>query len=180
MDIDLALRTGIDHKIQQKSNEWKWLLTKCEQHNVKSILEIGCYSGGGTFSFATFADRIITIDCINPMFDISKIGCQYNYIVGHSASESTIEKVAALLGSEKVDLLFIDGDHSYDGAKSDFELYGKFVSKLIAFHDIVDSDYHRGAGCYVSRFWSEIKTAYCSDEIIEARDWAGIGVLEIR
>ena len=39
---------------------------------------------------------------------------------------------------EPLDLLFIDGDHSYDGVRADFELYGRLVRPggLIALHDV--------------------------------------------
>ena len=42
----------------------------------------------------------------------------------------------------KIDVLFIDGDHSYDGVKTDFDLYSKILSDngLIIIHD-TDSDY---------------------------------------
>lgn len=42
----------------------------------------------------------------------------------------------------KIDVLFIDGDHSYDGVKTDFDLYSKILSDngLIVIHD-TDSDY---------------------------------------
>jgi hypothetical protein len=180
MDINLAWRVAAEHKIQQKRTEWEWLLVKCEQYDVQTVLEIGCYSGGGTFSFGTFAERLISIDHIDPpMFDISQIGCRYDYVAGNSAHPSTVEKVGALLGTDKVDLLFIDGNHSYDGVKRDFELYAKFASKLVAFHDIVDSKDHRNAGCFVSRFWSEIKARHKNTEeaIKEDGNWGGIGVI---
>jgi hypothetical protein len=42
----------------------------------------------------------------------------------------------------KIDVLFIDGDHSYEGVKLDFELYSKIVSPkgIILIHD-TDSEY---------------------------------------
>lgn len=42
----------------------------------------------------------------------------------------------------KIDLLFIDGDHSYEGVKTDFELYSKLLSDngIIIIHD-TDGDY---------------------------------------
>jgi len=42
----------------------------------------------------------------------------------------------------KIDLLFIDGDHSYEGVKTDFELYSKLltVNGIIVIHD-TDDDY---------------------------------------
>ncbi len=51
----------------------------------------------------------------------------------------------------------IDGDHSYDGVKRDFEMYEPLVGegKPIAFHDIVP--HPQAPACEVDRFWNEIK-----------------------
>jgi predicted O-methyltransferase YrrM len=86
-----------------------------------------------------------------------------------------------------LDFLFIDGDHSYEGVKKDFEIYSSLVRKggIIAFHDIVP-DYYTRYGIRtpsytggVPKFWNEIKYNYRYIEIIEDpnQDGYGIGVL---
>ena len=88
-------------------------------------------------------------------------------------------KTRILLKDEKVDFLFIDGDHTYQGVKQDFQMYSPLVKKggIVAVHDIVTHD--PASGCEVDRFWNEIKPTYQHIEIIEKQDqkWAGIGVL---
>jgi len=34
-----------------------------------------------------------------------------------------LKKIKAILRDKKVDFLFIDADHSYEGVKKDFEMY---------------------------------------------------------
>ena len=77
-----------------------------------------------------------------------------------------------------MDLLLIDGEHTYRGAKRDFNRFSQFVAPggTIALHDIVDSKYHRKLKCKVFKFWDEIKNNNQSFEIIKT-NWGGIGVV---
>lgn len=77
-----------------------------------------------------------------------------------------------------IDLLFVDGNHSYEGVKADFEALGP-RSRVVVFHDIV-SDACPG----VVRFWREIADAFPgrTAEFIDQYDsvagsFLGIGVL---
>lgn len=74
-------------------------------------------------------------------------------IIGDSAVLETLEKLKALLGGRKIDLLFIDGNHSYEGVKTDYEFYGPLVRHLIAFHD-VNGFTRRSKG--VNPYWDEL------------------------
>ena len=59
---------------------------------------------------------------------------QYRLISGDSTHESTYEKLTGLY-----DIIFIDGDHSYDGVIKDFNIYRKYIKKKSF---IVFDDYH--------------------------------------
>jgi predicted O-methyltransferase YrrM len=90
-------------------------------------------------------------------------GKQKIYLIqGDSHSIETLKKIEELLRDNKVDFLFIDGNHSYEGVKKDFEMYSLLVRKggIIAFHDIIP-DYYAKRGIKpasgVYKFWNEVK-----------------------
>lgn len=110
-----------------------------------------------------------------------------HFIRGDSHSDSTKQRVFDILNSgnpseiELLDFLFIDGDHSYEGVKQDFEMYSELVREggLIVFHDINDTERHRERNVYVAKFWKELSKKTNDFHFIEFNahdDWAGIGV----
>jgi predicted O-methyltransferase YrrM len=73
--------------------------------------------------------------------------------------------VAAAMWTRPIDLLFIDGDHSYEGVKSDWDLFAKFVNRFgfVVFHDTLwdlnpDPKWQR-ADMGVPRFVEELRRA---------------------
>jgi len=110
-------------------------------------------------------------------------------IDGSSRHEQTRERVADALAGRKVDLLFIDGDHSFNGVFLDFFIYREYVSAggLIAFHDIVPDNRLRfgepRVGAYVGEVpavWARLKNHYPAIEFVDdpSQEGLGIGVLD--
>src|SRR6266516_3996893 len=86
--------------------------------------------------------------------------------IGASHEEGTLQALKDLLGGDLVDLLFIDGDHSYAGVRRDFEMYSPLVADqgMVAFHDICHHPHHPDVG--VDMLWrseehtSELQSPY--------------------
>lgn len=186
----------------QVSYEILELLKIIDKTKPKTILEIGTANGGTLFLLSRIASedaKIISVDLPSKdggyprwktlLYKAFKKPKQEMHLVrGNSHSNKTFEEVMKVVNGNKVDFLFIDGDHSYEGVKKDFELYKELVRDdgFIAFHDIVP-DYSTRYGITTSSytggvpiFWNEIKGSYRYNEIIANpdQDGYGIGILE--
>lgn len=93
-----------------------------------------------------------------------------------SHAPGTFTAIRHRLAGERLDVLFLDGDHTYDGVKADFGVYSSLVRPggIIAFHDIVPNPLD--ADCQVFRFWQEIRRAFRHQEFVEDQNQAGKGI----
>lgn len=105
------------------------------------------------------------------------------FIRADSHLPETLEATRRALDGREVDFLFIDGDHSYEGVKSDFEMYSQLVRDggLVAFHDIVTHD--PAGDCHVERYWQELRREHKEKWELVERGYdphvCGIGVIRI-
>jgi predicted O-methyltransferase YrrM len=188
-DFSRNFYEGIIRPIQFKS-EFVELLKIFKMLNPKYILEIGIAKGGTLFCFCKLAKEdatIIGVDLENypdwrlRIFEAFKKGNQNLFILSGKDSHKidTLNEIRSILKGQKLDFLFIDGDHTYTGVKKDFEMYSPLIREggIIAFHDIVESKFDKKIE--VSKFWNEIKSNYEYREIIADpnQDGAGIGVI---
>lgn len=181
-------------KSYQIHTEIKSLISLIQQKQSRTYVEIGTAHGGTHFLIRKLCKSIklsVAIDTdIRNQFLIDRLTQteSSHYILGFSNHPNTIKKMNSILnGTQTVDVLFIDGDHSYQGVKSDFEHYQSLVRPggLIVFHDIVEDwkqRFGRNTNKYtggVPRFFSEIKDTYEHYSFVEdtEQDGFGIGVI---
>jgi cephalosporin hydroxylase len=179
----------------QVRSEIEALLALLEQNPPSVVLELGTARGGTLFllSHVAAADAtLVSVDLPGGDFgggypapwvpflgSFARERQTIELIRADSHASSTLERIRELLSGREVDLLLIDGDHSPDGVRQDFQLYSPLVRAggWIAFHDIVPGREDLGGG--VPDFWKELKTHHSAREIVE--DWTqgayGIGLI---
>lgn len=181
----------------QVKSEIERLIGVVTNMRPRRILEIGTATGGTLFLFCKFAHPnavIVSIDLPKgeswggypawkiPLFMSFKLPDQsLRLIRADSHLKTTREALEEILGGELLDFLFIDGDHTYEGVKRDFEMYFPLVRKggIIAFHDICK--HPLGSDCQVEYLWERLRQSYYCKEIVEnpKQGWGGIGVLHV-
>lgn len=171
----------------QHENELRFLAEKARGIEPDIVVEIGTAFGGTFYVWCRGLnpEHVVSIDLPGtksgaypysrtPLLERFTDNAEVTAIRGDSKSVEVREELERVLDGRKVDFLFIDGDHSYEGVKADFENYSRYVRDggIIAFDDIIE-DPTRG----VHKFWKEIEGDYKTEEHIEP-DWnAGIGIL---
>lgn len=170
-------------RAEQHSGELDLLAKQCK--NFKSILEIGSREGGVLMTLHNvlpLETKLYSIDLgsdiegekpphhmtLEAAVDaISKDGRSIELKFGDSTLDEQIEWARQ---RAPFDFIFIDGDHSYEGVKADFNNYRAFA-QVIGFHDI------RNPNLGVMQLWNEIRPLYDTCEWCQRGSIMGIGLI---
>lgn len=168
-------------RTEQKPEELAWWIRALLEAGVRRLLTVGPAWGGVEWHVArVFREqgRNIEITALDPrprpelretLADAERrFGQRLRLVVG----DSGVDLEAGY------DAVHIDGDHGYRAVSRDWRLARRLGARLIAFHDIVDSDWHAQNHCCVSRLWAELKAAHRTAERA-GDDWGGIGVVHL-
>jgi cephalosporin hydroxylase len=179
----------------QYPEELRSLARLVAERRPRAVLEIGTADGGTLFAHARLAAPdalVLSVDLPEgpfgggypawrtPLYEaFARPGQRLELLRADSHAPATAERIEELLGGRRVEYAFIDGDHTYDGVRRDFELCRRFAADdaVVAFHDI--AVHPSETGCEVHKFWREVKERYRHEEFVRDadQDCYGIGVL---
>lgn len=126
---------------------------------IYTVLEIGVYSGYSMMGWLQVSDPTVVAVGLD-MAPVVNAPWPKNVsmVTGDSHNPAIIKRVHSMF-PKGVDFLFIDGDHSLQGCRDDYNYYCDLVNPngLIGFHDILIGD--------VRATWREMVKRYPSVQI---------------
>jgi len=199
IDVDaLVLKTQEVFMAIQNPNELCSFLEILVERRPKVIVEIGTAAGGHFYCLCQAADpsaMLVSIDFPGGEYGPapSKTDCnlyatfgfpgqRLEFIRQSSLRQYTLRTLEGILGDREIDLLYLDGDHSYSGVKSDYERYAPLVAKggIIGIHDIWQVPNPEALPYVVNEaaiFWQELSPRVSCREILDqsslSPQWSG-------
>lgn len=161
----------MDGGLEQNEQELAMLVDFIQKKDIESYLEIGIAKG----DLMRYMQELGLITYgITPDIRDSHEGL-LNIYYGKSQDAEIIQRVSHLY-TYSFDLIFVDGDHSYEAVKADYENY-KGMCRYMAFHDILGLRDCEG----VAKLWQELKEKHKTLEFIadERKYASGIGIIYI-
>jgi cephalosporin hydroxylase len=135
-----------------------------------TYVEIGCYAGGSACLLLQRPNtKVISIDLGYPISkeivyqnvkNLNIHSNDYYYLQGNSQTYEMVDSLKSL--TNNIDILFIDGDHSYQGVINDFLLYENLVTPkgYIIFDDYNDLQHSPEVKIAVDNIISTIEEKY--------------------
>lgn len=172
--------------LSQRKHEIMMLWTVFHYQNPSVVVEVGTAQGGTFAAWCELAPPgalLISLDrCVNdcrprpgepvhpsiyngPLrmteqgggtYSLGKKGQTVKAINGWTYEQSTQESLINALGGRKIQFLYHDASHDYEGSMSDFGWMWPLIEEggIMAFHDIMES---KAEGVTKSKFWKWVK-----------------------
>jgi len=143
-----------DDVIWQNSEELEQYLAWLKQFHIRRYLEIGSWTG----RLINFLHRELAFEKVAAC-DLGwaeEAGLEIRFdpdIHQLRASSWSPEFLQWREALGPMDVVFIDGDHTYEGVKRDFEINRAAPHRFLVFHDIKEQRFGPG----VVKFWKELK-----------------------
>lgn len=191
MDIDATETAHVacsDFHASQQVDELARAIELVAKLDPRIIVEIGCDAGGTLYCWTQMATRVYGITLPHNTFETGGGGKKLethgaDVLLGDSHSFSSSQWLDRRLDGRKIDVLIIDGDHSYKGVWMDLAMYGPLVRRggIVLMHDIAVTTDSRAT---VWKVWQEIRTlsdVFDTEEIVNVSHGAlGWGVIRVR
>lgn len=194
-DVDGCLAVIQEHfpgGLTQLRSEITSFVEYARRSSPATLLEIGSATSGNAFLLAQTLPSLEQMICLDlhvrnrhQLRALTRSDVDVRVVDGSSHRAEALDAVRSALGGRPLDLLFIDGDHSFGGVFLDFFLYRDLVRPggLIAFHDIVPDDRLRSGeprlGAYVGEvpaLWARLKGFFPTQEFVESWEQEGLGI----
>lgn len=193
LPLVLARRAIREFDAVQRTWELQSLIALVRRMKPTTIVEIGTYKGGTLACWAAVAPppaHIVSIDLPPPWENREAIAAsvarahtmlrpsqRLTTISADSHDSDTLARLKEALAGAPLDVLWIDGDHTYEGVSRDVQMYGPLVRPggIIALHDIHRSDLLPDQR--TEEYWKETKARARTREFIaQPAPGGGMGI----
>jgi predicted O-methyltransferase YrrM len=160
----------LNHGVASLQIDEAALLYRLGRHATTGpVVEIGRFKGGSTLIFASAMRELVELwsydfhvalrpDMPGEQLDAELRAALERYGLAHKVHLLVADSRTADPPARPIEVLFIDGDHSYEGAQADFERWGAFVAYggHLLFHDAVDTGGYGNVYPGVAQLMTEI------------------------
>lgn len=139
---------SLQHLALQKTSIQAHVHTLSELARGRHVVEIGFKDGNSACAMLPLCLSLTSVDRRQYSLDEVRHDKRFRFVLGDSAEMDPIP----------CDMLFIDGDHSYDGCLSDLHRWSAVTRQIIVIHDsrlILKSESERHVAHAIYSFMSE-------------------------